>query len=680
MDSSSPLAQEEPETSSSPPKHETSSASPKEENTDSSGPPSSRIPNRRVRKRPVSFGNPALGTYKGFVYTIDDKDTNNSNTNFAAAAPKQEQKSLPQTVVEDAELVENMVAMVDVPPEQVPEGVLNLSRSHRPFIDHVRIVIAQPQEKGDSDDGHVEDDAPAQQQQQPQQLDFEYKDDKDDTTLKPSRTYIVLFHLIKPEDAQTFVDDLDGQPFTSLDMTVTCHIQHVVALNGEGGVSLMNPIFAPSTKKAQHGALEILPSSSSEPDMSSTTNSTQHRPHGDETTHHRHHHVGGEDPNCAVCLERIPLDLNDADKTSILTTVCNHTFHLDCLVQCQDSPCPVCRYDHSGLNEALSQCHICGTTEHNYVCLICGVVSCIGSSLVTPSQADLRHSASIPCSAAIGTGACSEGVTSDSINNNDDHNGINNTARETNDGQENHAHRFFNSHASQHYDETLHAYALDTETQHVWDFCGQGYVHRLLQNKEDGKLVEVHDPNNTSQERSLRPGLSDAQEGEVVHRKLEGFASQYYTLLKSQLEQQRIFYEGRLQEIRREFAVKQNDVSKNKADLLAALKQERKQLTQRGVTLKRRHTKVTENVAFLRNMNESLESNKAPLQRKIEQAQLGRLESQQMIQKYLPALEEKVTSLMLQLEESATSCIGGASAESKQECAPDSKVAASTPR
>ena len=28
-------------------------------------------------------------------------------------------------------------------------------------------------------------------------------------------------------------------------------------------------------------------------------------------------------------------------------------------------------------------------------------------------------------------------------------------------------------HALQHYQETLHAYALDTETQHVWDFAGK---------------------------------------------------------------------------------------------------------------------------------------------------------------------------------------------------------------
>jgi BRCA1-associated protein len=45
-------------------------------------------------------------------------------------------------------------------------------------------------------------------------------------------------------------------------------------------------------------------------------------------------------------------------------------------------------------------------------------------------------------------------------------------------------------HALRHYEESLHAYALDTET----DFVGGGYVLRLLQNIEDGKIVEGIDP------------------------------------------------------------------------------------------------------------------------------------------------------------------------------------------
>ena len=41
------------------------------------------------------------------------------------------------------------------------------------------------------------------------------------------------------------------------------------------------------------------------------------------------------------------------------------------------------------------------------------------------------------------------------------------------------------------------------------------------------------------------------EEGEAVHRKLEGFADQYCTLLKNQLEHQRVYYGEVLEGIRR---------------------------------------------------------------------------------------------------------------------------------
>jgi hypothetical protein len=40
--------------------------------------------------------------------------------------------------------------------------------------------------------------------------------------------------------------------------------------------------------------------------------------------------------------------------------------------------------------------------------------------------------------------------------------------------------------------------------------------------------------------------LSDAQEERVVHGKLEGLAHQYNTLLASQLDEQRAFYEKQM--------------------------------------------------------------------------------------------------------------------------------------
>ena len=83
-------------------------------------------------------------------------------------------------------------------------------------------------------------------------------------------------------------------------------------------------------------------------------------------------------------------------------------------------------------------------------------------------------------------------------------------------------------------------------------------MHRLLQNFEDGKIVEGIDPRLLEEERCrtlLNDGLeadsttlpltalerstiptysSSAEDDEALHRKLEGFAGQYYILLKSQ--------------------------------------------------------------------------------------------------------------------------------------------------
>ena len=40
-------------------------------------------------------------------------------------------------------------------------------------------------------------------------------------------------------------------------------------------------------------------------------------------------------------------------------------------------------------------------------------------------------------------------------------------------------------------------------TNHVWDYAGDNYVHRLAQNKSDGKLVELDDQNTSVNEEKL---------------------------------------------------------------------------------------------------------------------------------------------------------------------------------
>ena len=47
-----------------------------------------------------------------------------------------------------------------------------------------------------------------------------------------------------------------------------------------------------------------------------------------------------------------------------------------------------------------------------------------------------------------------------------------------------------------HFEETNHTYSMQLGSNRVWDYAGDNYVHRLVQNKGDGKLVEVNEGGN----------------------------------------------------------------------------------------------------------------------------------------------------------------------------------------
>ena len=103
--------------------------------------------------------------------------------------------------------------------------------------------------------------------------------------------------------------------------------------------------------------------------------------------------------------------------------------------------------------------------------------------------------------------------------------------------------RYGRAHAHAHYQLTTHVYALELETQRVWDYAGDAYVHRLIQNRADGKLVELPSASISSTamggERGLGPGPADAMAAE----KVEAIGIEYSYLLTSQLDSQRAYYE-----------------------------------------------------------------------------------------------------------------------------------------
>lgn len=170
------------------------------------------------------------------------------------------------------------------------------------------------------------------------------------------------------------------------------------------------------------------------------------------------------------------------ETTGLLTIICQHVFHCMCLEKWKGSGCPVCRYTQDEfrrgsqgvpLGEDPAECSVCHSEANLWVCLICGNVGCG---------------------------------------------------------------RYDGAHAFAHYGQTSHAFAMDLVTQRVWDYVGDAYVHRIIQSKSDGKLVELPAADNSALE---PPDWTDA----VPREKMENMSVEYTHLLTSQLESQRAYFE-----------------------------------------------------------------------------------------------------------------------------------------
>lgn len=101
--------------------------------------------------------------------------------------------------------------------------------------------------------------------------------------------------------------------------------------------------------------------------------------------------------------------------------------------------------------------------------------------------------------------------------------------------------RYDSAHAFAHWESTSHCYAMDINSQHVWDYAGDGYVHRLIQNKPDSKLIDL--PARRHPNAAFRAEAEDS----VPREKMENMANEYTYLLTSQLDSQRRYYEDQLE-------------------------------------------------------------------------------------------------------------------------------------
>ncbi|CAG2162310.1 unnamed protein product [Oppiella nova] len=283
-------------------------------------------------------------------------------------------------------------------------------------------------------------------------------------------------------------------------------------------------------------------------------------------------------PTCPVCLERM-----DESVEGILTILCNHSFHGGCLDKWGDSSCPVCRYCQTPELIPDNRCFECGSQASQqdtlWICLICGHIGC---------------------------GRYNEG------------------------------------HAYKHYSETQHTYAMQLGSNNrVWDYAGDNYVHRLLQNK-DGKPVEVECNQANSDE------------------KIDSVQLEYTYLLTNQLEAQRHYFEEALARIESDAHHQIDEViDKNKIIVeerdelktnLAVITKEKQSLDRKVNTLSTKLNKIQSELKEERELNACLRENQMGWQSKITETEVQLKELKTVKDKEVTELQEQVRDLMFFLE------------------------------
>ena len=288
-------------------------------------------------------------------------------------------------------------------------------------------------------------------------------------------------------------------------------------------------------------------------------------------------------PTCPVCLERM-----DESVEGILTILCNHSFHSKCLGSWEDTSCPVCRYSQTPDPVPGNWCFECGSSESEtrsneslWICLICGHIGCG---------------------------------------------------------------RYVEGHAYKHYQETQHTYAMQLGNNRVWDYAGDNYVHRLLQNKSDGKMVEVDAPSRLEQS----------------EEKIDAVQLEYTYLLTNQLETQRRYFEEQLSRREAETMQTIQDLQDQGQSLeverdslqsqVLTLTKENKSLEKKLNSMSQKFNKCLLDLQEEKTMNKFLRENQEEWHQKLKATEDKLTKLNEVRDKEIDDLKEQVRDLMFFLE------------------------------
>ena len=278
----------------------------------------------------------------------------------------------------------------------------------------------------------------------------------------------------------------------------------------------------------------------------------------------------------------ICLERMDESVEGLLTAPCNHEFHLNCLKQYKSTDCPVCRYSLVPDAKTSSECLQCGFSNDLWLCLVCGFVGCG---------------------------------------------------------------RYLNRHAVEHFENTNHTFAKQMESERVWDYARDQYVHRLIQNKGDGKVVEYtveapftvadnDDPNGDS-------ATVNGYVSVTADEKLDSIQIEYSYLISSELQKQRAYYEEKLKLMEIESKKKENQLEGR----LKGVMEEKKTLEVEMTQLQKGKSGLEKRFAEMKNKLDVCEKNKKNQLQEVDEMNNSLLANQSEYKAKITELEKQKREL-----------------------------------
>ncbi|CAH2094168.1 unnamed protein product [Euphydryas editha] len=257
-------------------------------------------------------------------------------------------------------------------------------------------------------------------------------------------------------------------------------------------------------------------------------------------------------PTCPVCLERM-----DESVAGVLSVQCAHAFHAECLVRWRDARCPVCRCAQTPEPRERAVCAECESERE-------------GEEETEDENKHVTEGGAEGEGGAGGAGGA-EGLDSGSL-------WICLICGHVGCG------RYERGHAAKHFLASNHTYALQLGSNRVWDYAGDNFVHRLVQNKADGKLVAAEGA------------------GAPPDDKLDAAQLEFTYILTRQLDAQRAYYEQRVAEVERQRAAERG-AAEGRAEATegeaAALRAQLAALRRDHAALERRLQHLTAKVSSL---------------------------------------------------------------------------------